>query len=408
MKILHTSDWHLGNRLMDKSRADEFRDFTSWILTKLKEHQVDILLISGDIFDNSVPGDTTLEIYHDFLSKADQSGCRYIIMTGGNHDGVSQLESSAPLLKRHHAYMVSSLKKEAVEDCLIPITDEAGTPQALVCAVPYLRPREVALPATTADEIAHAYTNGIASVYQQVAAEAEAWKAENPWLPVICMGHLSVSGAPITDSTQRIVGTIEEVSQEIFPAVFNYVALGHIHKGYSLNEGRVCYCGSPLPMGIDETENRHVCLVQFDENGSPTTQEIPVPLFTLPVRMECESQQALQALPAKLEQLAEQSGSKRICLQLVYTGTDISSDEVRRQATELFAPLYHYKVTMRRPGATPELTAATGGNSIHDFSPEEIFELMLKKYTADGKEMSDEESPEIRNCFNRILADITR
>ena len=98
--------------MLDNSRTEEFRDFTTWLLQLMREKQVDALLISGDIFDNSTPGDSTLELYHDFISKADETGCRYIIITGGNHDGIALLDSSGPLLKRHNTYMVSSLKKE--------------------------------------------------------------------------------------------------------------------------------------------------------------------------------------------------------------------------------------------------------------------------------------------------------
>lgn len=406
MRILHTSDWHLGNRLMDKSRTDEFRDFTAWILAQLKELHIDVLLISGDIFDNSVPGDTTLEIYHDFLSKADQTGCRYIIMTGGNHDGVSQLESSAPLLKRHHAYMVSSLKKESVQDCLITITDEAGTPQALVCAVPYLRPREIAMPAATPEEIPHAYTKGIAFIYQQVATAAEVWKTKHPDLPVICMGHLTVSGSPITESTQRIIGTLEEVSHNIFAPIFNYVALGHIHKGYAIDNGRICYSGSPLPMGIDETENRHVQLVEFNEGSLSTSREITVPLFTLPVKAECASKEELAALPLKLQEQATKHGSNRICLQLIYTGTDASTEEIRTTATELFSSLYHYKMTLRRPNAIHESGDYKQAEAIHNFEPRDIFELMLNKYNA-KQNMSEEACTEMRDCFKQIVAGIT-
>ena len=378
MRILHTSDWHLGNRLLEKTRTEEFSDFTNWILQQLEEQQIDALLISGDLFDNATPGDSTLQVYHDFLSKADQMGCRYIIMTGGNHEGVSALEASAPLLKRHNAYIISSLKPDNIERCFIELHNQDGTPAALVCAVPYLRQREVSL-SSTADEIQHAYTRGIAAVYAAVAAKAEEWKLAHPGLPVICMGHLTVGGAEVTASTQKIIGTIEEVSRNIFPAVFDYVALGHIHKGYTMDNNRLCYCGSPLPMGIDETEDRHVLITEFKDGALSVTKQA-VPLFTLPVKCECNSLDELKALPAALQQQAQEQGSKRICLQLVYGGTDATCDEVKTTAAQLLKDVYHYKLNFKRS----DMRLTSGKDYDIDTADacdvEHVFSMMYKRH----------------------------
>lgn len=396
MRILHTSDWHLGNRMQEKSRTEEFRDFTEWLLVQLKEQKVDVLLISGDIFDNCTPGDSTLELYHDFLSKADQTGCRYIIMTGGNHDGVAQLEASAPLLKRHHAYMVSSLSRDYIEKCLIPVADENGKPAALVCAVPYLRPREVAEERRD-DETDDAYIRGIAKVYEQVAQHAEAWKAAHEGLPVICMGHLSVSGAEATDSTRRLIGTLETVNTGIFAPVFDYVALGHIHKGYSLAEGRIAYSGSPLPMGIDETADRHVLLVELSE-GKLTREKIAVPSFTLHVKHSCATTEELNALPDLLDTQEKEAGCTRTNLQLVYTGTDISVEQLRSQAYEMFHHLYNYKLIVNRPGMYMEIDDEDNVQDLSTLTPESVFARCLEKYNLEATELEA-----VTNCFRQAL-----
>lgn len=396
MRIIHTSDWHLGNRLQEKTRTEEFRDFTEWLLVQLREQKADVLLISGDIFDNSTPGDSTLELYHDFLSKADQTGCRYIIMTGGNHDGVAQLEASAPLLKRHHAYMVSSLSRDNIEKCLIPVADEAGNPAALVCAVPYLRPREVAEESSDS-ETDDAYIRGIAKVYKEVAKQAEAWKSAHEGLPVICMGHLSVSGAEVTDSTRRLIGTLETVNAGIFSPVFDYVALGHIHKGYSLAEGRIAYSGSPLPMGIDETADRHVLLVEISE-GKVTREKLAVPSFTLHVKHSCATQEELDTLPDLLRTQETEAGSKRTNLQLVYTGTDLSVEQLRTKAYKMFHRLYHYKLIVNRPGMYMELNDEDNVQDLSTLTPESLFEKCLEKYNLEAAKLAA-----IKNCFRQAL-----
>lgn len=396
MKILHSSDWHLGNRLQEKTRTEEFRDFTEWLLFQLREQKVDVLLISGDIFDNSTPGDSTLELYHDFLSKADQTGCRYIIMTGGNHDGVAQLESSAPLLKRHHAYMVSSLSRDNIEKCLIPVTDESGTPAALVCAVPYLRPHEVSAERSD-NETDDAYIRGIAKVYEKIAQQAETWKSAHEGLPVVCMGHLSVSGAEVTDSTRRLIGTLDTVNAGIFSPVFDYVALGHIHKGYSMDNGRITYCGSPLPMGIDETADRHVLLVELGE-GKVTREKLAVPSFTLHVKHSCATLEELDALPDLLRTQETEAGSKRTNLQLVYTGTDISVEQLRTKAYEMFHHLYHYKLIVNRPGMYMEINDEDNVQDLSTLTPESVFARCLEKYNLEAKELKA-----VTNCFRQAL-----
>lgn len=403
MKVLHTSDWHLGNRLLEKNRTEEFSDFTNWILQQLEEQQIDVLLISGDLFDNATPGDSTLQIYHDFLSKADKTGCRYIIMTGGNHDGVAALEASAPLLKRHHAYIVSSLKHDNIERCLIELHNEDGSTAALVCAVPYLRQREVSL-SSTADEIKHAYTRGIEALYAAVATKAEEWKLAHPGLPVICMGHLTVGGAVVTPSTQKLIGTIEEVSRNIFPEVFDYVALGHIHKGYTMDNKRVCYCGSPLPMGIDETEDRHVLITEFND-GAVTVTKQTVPLFTLPVKSECNSLAELEALPAALQQQAQELGSKRICLQLVYGGTDANCDEVRATAAQLLKDIYHYKLQFKRS----DMRLTSGKDYDTDTADacdvEHVFSLMYERYYKEAT-VSPEHYKQMQQLLSKAKTDL--
>ncbi|MDO4752504.1 MAG: exonuclease subunit SbcD [Akkermansia sp.] len=398
MKILHTSDWHLGNRMLDKSRTEEFRDFTTWLLQLMREKQVDALLISGDIFDNSTPGDSTLELYHDFISKADETGCRYIIITGGNHDGIALLDSSGPLLKRHNTYMVSSLKKEESNKCLIPLQHRDGTPAALVCAVPYLRPREVSLSVSPDADINDGYIRGIRSVYDEVATHAQEWKAANSGLPVICMGHLAVSGAEATASTHRTIGLLDEVSKSIFSETFDYVALGHIHKGYALDRGRICYSGSPLPMGIDETENRHMLLVDVQQDGI-RTEEIPVPLFTLPVRHECSNVDELNALPGIVAK--EAADCNRVCLQLIYSGDDLTTDQLKAKADELFKTLYHYKITFRRPGMYMSVEEEEVDDGLKNKSPEDIFNICLEKHN-----LSPEMAAGVTACFRKVLSDL--
>lgn len=409
MRILHTSDWHLGNRWKDKSREEEFDAFLKWLLGVMEEQKVDVLLVSGDIFDNATPSDGILEKFSQFISRADSTGCQNIILTGGNHDGVSQLEASAPLLKRHHAHMVSSLKVDTAEKCLIEISDNEQQVQGLVCAVPFLRVRDVSVNVPDGD-YQLSYIRGVNQVYATVAALAEEWKAQHPNLPVICMGHLPVTGATPTESTRSVIGYVDCAELSIFPEVFDYVALGHIHKGYSLHNGRIRYSGSPLAMGIDEVENEHrIVLVEMNgENVS--AKSIPVPVFVSYASRTCENAEQLESLAQELTQenspLIRDKNYPALSLELRYTGNDIAPLELhtRVDAWRNLPFLRHLTVAQIQQNKAMEVNTEQVG-TLSDYTPEHIFKLKLNTEYAD---MPEERQKALLECFRTILTELSQ
>lgn len=408
MKILHTSDWHLGNRWKDKSRDDEFESFLDWLLGVMANKKVDTLLVSGDIFDNATPSDSMVKKLHQFISLADSTGCKNIILTGGNHDGVSQLEASAPLLERHHAHLVSSLKLENAKDCLIEITDSAGKVQGLVCAVPFLRVKDVTVNVPE-DDYQLSYIRGVEQVYATVAKLAEEWKTEHPALPIICMGHLPVQGARPTDSTRSVIGYVDCAEPEIFPPVFDYVALGHIHKGYSLNEGRIRYCGSPLAMGIDEAANEHRVVLVETDGATLTAESIPVPVFVSYASRTCTNAEELQALEAELLQeespLLRDKNFPALSLELRYTGNDITSLDLHTKAEEWrkLPFMRHLSVALIQQNESMEVNTEQV-STLTDYSPEYIFNIKLNTEFTD---MADERKKNLLECFRTLLAEIS-
>ena len=409
MRILHTSDWHLGNRWKDKSREEEFDAFLKWLLGVMEEQKVDVLLVSGDIFDNATPSDGILEKFSQFISRADSTGCKNIILTGGNHDGVSQLEASAPLLKRHHAHMVSSLKVDTAEKCLIEISDNEQQVQGLVCAVPFLRVRDVSVNVPDGD-YQLSYIRGVNQVYATVAALAEEWKAQHPNLPVICMGHLPVTGATPTESTRSVIGYVDCAELSIFPEVFDYVALGHIHKGYSLNNGRIRYSGSPLAMGIDEVENEHrIVLVEMNgENVS--AKSIPVPVFVSYASRTCENAEQLESLAQELTQenspLIRDKNYPALSLELRYTGNDIAPLVLHTMvdAWRNLPFLRHLTVAQIQQNKAMEVNTEQVG-TLADYTPEHIFKLKLNTEYAD---MPEERQKALLECFRTILTELSQ
>ncbi len=417
MRLLHTSDWHLGNRLMEQSRHGEFTAFLDWLLATLSEQQVEALLLSGDVFDSTTPGDSTRELYCDFLSRADQTGCRHIIITGGNHDSVQQLRVTAPLLQRHHAHVVPSLRPDNAGDCLIPLHDAEGREAALVAAVPFLRVAEVSRRVALDDAEARrrAYADGVADCYAAVAAAAQAWKAADAaraQLPVIAMGHLALGGAAATGSTRPLViGSVESVSGSIFDPVFDYVALGHIHQPATLGGGRIRYCGSPLPMGFDEASLPHELLLVDANPGGCEVTPIPVPRFALYEEASVADRAELESLLTRLKEEAEGSSPPLpVRLRLHYSGGDQSLAELHAtlaaRAEECHLKAFRAMRAANHPGSQAPGTAGDSQPSLRDLGPHRLFSRRLEEWgEALDSPPTEEDRALLTALFNELAAE---
>lgn len=405
MKIIHTSDWHLGNRLMDKSRQGEFRAFLDWLLAVMAEQGAEALLVSGDIFDNRDPGAPALQMFSDFLSRADATGCRQVVLTAGNHDGVSVPEAVNPLLQRYGARLIYRLTADTAAECLVPLSGSDGEPAALVCAVPFLRPSEVAR-RVDADSTAQAYLPGVQDVLSAVAEQARQWQAAHPGRPVLCMAHLSVAGAEKTASTEDVlIGGVETLPASAFDKVFDYVALGHIHKGYALEGGRLRYCGSPLAMAVDEAAyEHHVLLLELTEQGV-SVQALPVPVFTCHVSEHCTTQEQLAALPERLKELSARHGGAPVHLQLRYTGSGVDDlgAWVRENLPEELVP--HCRLSLWRPGSQVYDNTEVYGDAMP--TVHEVFERKLAAWQQAGEPLSEESLALLRSLFESAYREAT-
>lgn len=142
MKILHTSDWHLGHKLYGKQRYQEFSLFLDWLVMVITEQAIDALLIAGDIFDSQTPSNRVLEIYYRFLSRISHSSCRHVIVIGGNHDSPALLNGPRELLRFLDIHVIGRVP-ENMEEEIIVLRNEANRPELMVLAVPYLRDRDL-------------------------------------------------------------------------------------------------------------------------------------------------------------------------------------------------------------------------------------------------------------------------
>lgn len=303
MKIIHTSDWHLGNIFHGYDRHAEHRAYLERLLALLADERPDALLVAGDVFDTSNPSAAAEELLYDFLDRATAlPEPPQVVLIAGNHDSPARLEAPAPLLRRRGVTVVGSCVgsdgRTDPERLLVELNGRGGD-RALLMAVPYLRPSD--LPAGCS------YAEGLQRLVADLTAAAR--KRAGRGVPLLLMAHLYATGAELsaTEPSERLVVGGQECvdASKLVPPAVRYVALGHIHKQQTVG-GRewVRYAGSALPMSFGERGYRHgVCIVQIDgdEPAHVSTAEIePLRrLMSIPARGEsCTAQEALTAIEA--------------------------------------------------------------------------------------------------------------
>ncbi|SEL91859.1 exonuclease SbcCD subunit D [Parapedobacter koreensis] len=290
MNILHTADWHLGQLFHEYDRTYEHQQFLDWLVQTLQREAVDVLLISGDVFDLSNPSAATIRQFYTFLNKASKA-CPdiQIVVTAGNHDSASRLEAPKPLLESSNIHIIGTVAKDDqgnidADKLIIPLSKD-GDIKAWCLAVPFLRMGDY--PAIA--DCDNPYAEGVTALYRDLYEAAKS--NQQPGQAIIAMGHLHARGAETSDmdkAERLIMGGVECISAAAFPEDIAYVALGHIHKAQRLGgKEHIRYCGSPLPMSFSEINYKHQVILFTIEDGQVTPPrgiEVPVtvPLLKVP------------------------------------------------------------------------------------------------------------------------------
>ena len=383
MRILHTSDWHLGQYFMGKSRQAEHQAFIDWMLTQVRQHQVDAVIVAGDVFDTGAPPSYARELYNRIVVDLRDAGAALLVL-GGNHDSVATLEESRSLLACLGATVVAAVSDDPAEQALV-LNDRNGKPGAIVCAIPFVRPRDVlqSQAGQSAEDkqlgLQEAIREHYHAVYQQACAKRDALRLP---LPIIATGHLTTVGASASESVREIyVGALEAFPTSAFPPV-DYVALGHIHRPQKVGGlEQVRYCGSPIPLSFDEaSQQKEVLLVDVDAIGLMGVTPLIVPRF-----------QPLASLKGTLEQLALQiaeaaalgSEALPVWLEITVQGDDYLSDlQTRLQAITEDLPLQVLRLRKDRGNAVAALQAAER-ETLDELTPYEVFGKRLAQETLD-------------------------
>jgi len=312
LKILHTADWHIGQLFHEYDRTYEHQQFLNWLIKTLHEEQVDVLLISGDVFDLSNPSAAAIKMLYTFLNRAVKiNPLLQIIITAGNHDSAARLESPKPLLESSNIHIIGLVEKDEkgnidCEKLIIPLKDKDGNFQAWCMAVPFLRMGDYPV----IEDCNNPYAEGVAKLYEQVyqCALNKSQAAQS----IICMGHLHTQQAEKTgmdDFERLIMGGVECISATAFHEDIKYVALGHIHKAQRIGgKEHIRYCGSPIPMSFSELNYKHqVIILELVEGGLSNLHAIEVPVTVPLLRVPSRNSIFSEVLTA-LEQLPPMNG----------------------------------------------------------------------------------------------------
>ena len=326
MKILHTSDWHIGRTLYGRKRYEEFAAFLNWLSETIEREKIDALLLAGDVFDTSSPSNRAQELYYRFLCRVAASSCRHVVVVAGNHDSPSFLNAPRELLKALHVHVVGAVP-ENMEDEVLVLRKADGAPELIVCAVPYLRDRDIrsAEAGESIEDKERNLIEGIRRHYANVTALAEQKRAElGAGIPIVAMGHIFTTGGRTVDGDgvrELYVGSLAHIDAGIFPSGIDYLALGHLHVPQTVNGSAMMrYSGSPLCMGFGEAkQEKSLCRVTFTGTQGEV-RLIPVPVFQPLERVRGD----WDALLARITALT--ADGSRAWLEIVYEGNDLVGD----------------------------------------------------------------------------------
>ncbi|WP_299142361.1 exonuclease subunit SbcD [uncultured Vibrio sp.] len=387
MKILHTSDWHLGQNFYNKSRKNEHERFLQWLLEQVTEHNIDAIIVAGDIFDTSTPPSYAREMYNKFVVDSNKSGCQLVLL-GGNHDSVSVLKETQQLLKYMGADVIPNTNEDHATQ-VVELKGKKGDVEALVCAIPFIRPRDVLTSQAGVSgverqkQLGDAIKQHYQSVYDAAVAKRETFENSDT-MPIIATGHLTAMGVQQSDSVRDIyVGNLDGFAADGFPDA-DYIALGHIHRPQVVAKREyIRYSGSPIPLSFDELKSqKQVCVVEFVE-GERTISQLAVPTF----QPLAEIKGDLSEIESQLNQYIGLDSELSVWLSIEVQAQDYLSDlqERMRALTEGLnvEVLQLRRARERRNQALEQESAET----LSELSPMDVFtkRIALEEFETDSE-----------------------
>jgi exonuclease SbcD len=373
--------------------------FFDWLIETIVKESVDVLLISGDIFDLANPAVKDRKLYFNFLSQLIKYNIK-VIITGGNHDAIGLINAPQTILNELNITVIGGAT-ENIEDEIVPVTNKNAEIELVVAAVPFLRDKDLR---KKDSEIKYknrieAIREGIKDHYAQLAAITE---RKYPNLPCIAMGHLYASGSTTSDSERDIhIGNQAAISSTIFSEAFDYVALGHIHKPQIIggNEN-IRYSGSPIALSFSERTDKKCVIILDIENGhinAPRVLDIPKNRSLVKikgtkedVKSKLEAYVNEHTLPSFIEiEINEDSYNPLLISEM----DQLISDYEQNASFKILKSRIIFK-----EGAKDTSDLFTKGTRIEDIAPKDVFAKLLEQ-----QELESETIDLLKEAFDEIV-----
>lgn len=365
MKIIHTSDWHLGISLHNASLIEEQKSYVDFLVNVVKEKNIDAVMIAGDIFDHSVSSAEAISLYNEAVTKLCNEIGVPVIISAGNHDGAARLASCNELLKKAGLYIFGKLSKEL---------SFVELDNVKIHVLPYFNTDEVK--SLFPEEKIISYSDAMNCLINNIKLNF------NPGKKNILMSHCFVSGSVLSESDRSaMVGGTSVVPSEAFEG-FDYVALGHLHKAQ--NRGyNIRYSGSPLKYSFSEAEHKKsITLLSIDDEI--TIEELEV----LPLR----ETRVIKGTFDELLSIAENDNCNEDYIKIEMT--DRYAD---MEAVELFRNYYPNLLNISGKMNETEESELTV-EELYNLSPDDILEKFYKEVT--GMELTNEQ----KNIFLEAMS----
>lgn len=397
MRLIHTSDWHLGQELHGFDRGPEHDAFLEWLLSLVRRVDADVLVVTGDIYDSGNPAVPAQRRLYRFLSGAlALNDSLQIVVIGGNHDSPGRLELPRNLLTEGRVYVVGALPRvdgrSDVRGTVITLLDRRGDPAASCVAMPFLR---------AADLPPGMGAAGVRALYAEAVEHSRAAS-----LPIVATGHLHLHGGEISELSERriYIGGEAALSSDLFDADIRYVALGHLHKPQGVaGPTAIRYAGSPFPMSVVERTYEHsVAVVDIDDGDTATIDLVPIPRHVAFLRVPDEGASTLDAVEERLRALTlDDCGLDRRPFLEVSVQLFTAEPDLQRRLDEVLAtkPVRLLRVGRQTLGGDGLLADTVESKSdLLDLKPPDVFRrLHQQQYRTDPDK-------ELFGLFDEVVA----
>ncbi|WP_026914875.1 exonuclease subunit SbcD [Christiangramia portivictoriae] len=399
MKIVHTADWHIGKKLHKHDLSQDFDLFIDWLAHFIETEKVDLLLISGDVFDLANPSSEARRQYYRALIRLQKLNCK-IIATGGNHDSPAMLDAPQEIMRALDLTVIGGLTQN-LDDVIVPVRNSTGEIELVIAAIPYLRDADLRSgeQASNHEDRVEAIRTGIERIFAEAAAICQ---QKYPGIPAIAMGHLYTAGIESSESERDIqIGNLAAFRASQFGNYFKYLALGHIHKPQRVSaEKPVFYSGSPFPLSFSErTDEKRILLLDTRSGYEP--KSIAIPSFRRLLKLSGN----LSELELKLNSLEHHASLKSLIeVDLVEEQYDAHKVYALDQLVDQFQT-DGFEIVKQRVQFKNQIDGSSQlyheEQQLEDLKPKDVFAELIATHN-----YAEDDQHEIMAAFDEILEDV--